>query len=132
MGLQAISQIAIVRSDHVRATRVAALMLSISLVAACARPSAQVEPSPSPLATPTPSPSPIASPSPSADPSPVTSSQAHVFVILLANPSYNRAMTGSYTASLAKKYSVATQYHAVGFPSLPNYLALTSGNTYGV
>lgn len=50
----------------------------------------------------------------------------------MENHSYDRAMTGSYTASLAKKYSVATQYHAVGSPSLPNYLALTSGNTYGI
>jgi hypothetical protein len=50
----------------------------------------------------------------------------------MENHSYGRALTGSYTASLAKKYSVATDYHAVGNPSLPNYLALTSGNTWGI
>ena len=104
-------------------------MLSISLFAACAQPSAQVQPP-----TPSPSPSPISSPvpSPSIEPSPVTTGLPHVFVIVMENHSYGRALTGSYTASLAAKYSVATDYHAVGSPSLPNYLALTSGSTYGI
>jgi phospholipase C len=53
-------------------------------------------------------------------------------VIVMENHSYGRALMGAYTASLAKKYSVATDYHAVGSPSLPNYLALTSGNTWGI
>ncbi len=103
-------------------------MLSICLLGACARPSAQVQPSPSPLATPSPTPSPI----PIASPAPVTTSQSHVFVIVMENHSYGRALTGSYTAALAQKYSVATDYHAVGSPSLPNYLALTSGSTWGI
>jgi phospholipase C len=55
-----------------------------------------------------------------------------VFVIVMENHSYGRALSGSYTAGLAKQYGVATDYHAVGFPSLPNYLALTSGNTFGI
>ncbi|HEX3507872.1 MAG TPA: alkaline phosphatase family protein [Candidatus Dormibacteraeota bacterium] len=112
-----------------RAPRFAALMLSICLLAACAHTSAKVT-----LPTPTPSPSPIDSPSPtpSVDPSPVTTSQSHVFVIVMENHSYGRALTGSYTAALAKKYSVATDYHDVGNPSLPNYLALTSGSTWGI
>jgi phospholipase C len=50
----------------------------------------------------------------------------------MENHSYGRALTGSYTAALAEKYSVATDYHDVGNPSLPNYLALTSGNTWGI
>ena len=103
-------------------------MLSISLFAACARPSAQVQPSPIVLTTP--SPSPIASPS--LEPTPNATAQSHVFVIVMENHSYGRALTGLYTSALAKKYSVATDYHAVGNPSLPNYLALTSGNTWGI
>src|ERR1700692_1349922 len=106
-------------------------MFSICLFAACTHSSAQIPPA-SP--TPTPSPSPIdsPSPSPSVEPSPVTTSQSHVFVIVMENHSYSRALTGSYTAALARKYSVATDYHAVGSPSLPNYLALTSGSTWGL
>ena len=111
-----------------RAPGVAALMLSICLFSACALPWAQVQPSP------VSSPSPISSlgPSPSSDPSPITASQSHVFVIVMENHSYGRALSGSYTSALAKKYSVATDYHSVSSPSLPNYLALTSGSTWGI
>jgi hypothetical protein len=100
-------------------------MLSIGLLGACTSPSARLQRSPIPL----PSPSPIASPVES--PSPVATS-SHVFVIVMENHSYSRALTGPYTSSLAAKYSVATNYRAVGNPSLPNYLALTSGNTWGI
>ena len=50
----------------------------------------------------------------------------------MENHSYSRALTGRYTASLAAKYPTATAYHAVSSPSLPNYLALTSGSTWGI
>jgi hypothetical protein len=55
-----------------------------------------------------------------------------VFVIVMENHSYGRALSGRYTSELAAKYGTATAYHAVGFPSLPNYLALTSGSTWGI
>jgi phosphatidylinositol-3-phosphatase len=55
-----------------------------------------------------------------------------VFVIVMENHSYGRALTGKYTASLAATYPTATDYHAVSSPSLPNYLALTSGSTWGI
>jgi phosphatidylinositol-3-phosphatase len=57
---------------------------------------------------------------------------AHVFLIVMENHSFDEAMTGKYAASLAAKYGVATNYHAVAHPSVPNYLALTSGSTWGV
>ena len=37
-----------------------------------------------------------------------------------------------YLSALATQYGVATNYHAVASPSLPNYLALTSGETFGI
>jgi acid phosphatase len=55
-----------------------------------------------------------------------------VFVIVLENTSYQAALRQPYIASLAKDYSVATNYSAVGSPSLPNYLAMTSGSTWGI
>jgi acid phosphatase len=55
-----------------------------------------------------------------------------VFVIVMENHSYGRALSGRYTSHLAAEYPTATDYHAVGFPSLPNYLALTSGSTWGI
>ncbi len=50
----------------------------------------------------------------------------------MENRSYSQAITGTYTAGLASKYAVATNYHGVSHPSLPNYLALTSGSTWGI
>jgi len=37
-----------------------------------------------------------------------------------------------YTFGLAKKYGYATRYRAITHPSLPNYIAITGGKTYGV
>ena len=61
-----------------------------------------------------------------------STSPGHVFVITMENKSYDNALSGHYTASLASEYAVATDYHAVARPSLPNYLALTSGSTWDV
>ena len=61
-----------------------------------------------------------------------TSAKKHVFVILMENKGYDQALGGDYTASLASQYAVATNYHAVAHPSLPNYLALTSGSTWDI
>jgi phosphatidylinositol-3-phosphatase len=78
-----------------------------------------------PVAAVQPSPSPLPSPSPSA-------ATPHVFVIVMENRSYEQALAGGYTARLASQYAVATNYHGVAHPSLPNYLAITSGSTWGV
>jgi phospholipase C len=50
----------------------------------------------------------------------------------MENTSLSAALRGRYIASLADQYGLATNYHAVSSPSLPNYLALTSGDTYGI
>ncbi|HXB04373.1 MAG TPA: alkaline phosphatase family protein [Candidatus Angelobacter sp.] len=56
----------------------------------------------------------------------------HVFVIVMENKSPQEALSGSFTASLAATYREAANYRAVAHPSVPNYLALTSGSTWGV
>jgi hypothetical protein len=56
----------------------------------------------------------------------------HVWLIIMENKSPAEALTGPFTASLAGAYGVADSYHAVSHPSVPNYLALTSGQTWGV
>lgn len=66
-------------------------------------------------------------PSPSAKASP-----AHVFLIVMENHSAGQALDGPFTSSLARQYGVAKNYHAVAHPSVPNYLALSSGSTWGV
>jgi hypothetical protein len=87
-----------------------------------------------PLASKQPAPSSSSSPAafPSTYPSPSTSPQGSVFVIVMENRSYDQALAGGYTAQLADSYAVATNYHGVSHPSLPNYLALTSGSTWGI
>ena len=73
-------------------------------------------------------PSAFASPSPS----PSAKPPSHVFVIVMENTSYQQALAQPFIASLAQQYAVATNYNAVGSPSLPNYLAMTSGSTWGI
>jgi len=62
----------------------------------------------------------------------VGAARPHVFVIVMENKSVEQALQGPFTASLAARYRVAANYSAVAYPSLPNYLALTSGETFGI
>jgi hypothetical protein len=87
-------------------------------------------PAKAPARTATPTPLPAASPAPSATAS--GAAAAHVFVIVMENRSFAEAIAQPYTAQLAATYAVATDYHAVSHPSLPNYLALSSGSTWGI
>ncbi len=50
----------------------------------------------------------------------------------MENRSASDALQGGYTARLASTYGATTNYHGVTHPSLPNYLAMTSGSTYGI
>ncbi len=50
----------------------------------------------------------------------------------MENRSYSQAISSAYVSSLAAQYAIATDYHGVSHPSLPNYLALTSGSTWGI
>jgi phospholipase C len=69
-----------------------------------------------------------ASPSATATASP----KGSLFVVVMENRSFGEAMAQPYTAQLAAQFAVATDYYAVSHPSLPNYLALTSGSTWGI
>jgi hypothetical protein len=50
----------------------------------------------------------------------------------MENLGYDEALQTAGIAALARRYASATSWYAVGHPSLPNYLALTSGGTWGV
>ncbi len=57
----------------------------------------------------------------------------HVFLIVLENTSYARAIGNPSLPtlnSLARTYGLATAYTGVAHPSLPNYVALISGSTF--
>lgn len=109
--------------------RVAAtwLAIAVALVVECTPPRATA-----PVATEPP----VTAPSPTETPAPTEPSAAtarpHIFVIVMENASLARALAAPPVATLASKSRVATNYHAVARPSLPNHLALTSGSTWGV
>jgi phosphatidylinositol-3-phosphatase len=57
----------------------------------------------------------------------------HLIVIVMENHSYSEVLGHApYLTALARVCGVATNYHSVGHPSLPNYLAMTSGSTHGI
>lgn len=110
-------------------------MLLVTAVTACggsaptqSRPVSQASATPTvstrPSSTPIPSPSPSLSPSPRVIP--------HVFVIVMENAGLDRALQSRPIARLANANTLVTNYHGVGRPSLPNYLAMTSGSTWGI
>jgi acid phosphatase len=109
-------------------------------------------PSPTPTETPTLTPAPTPTPSPTSTPTPTptplpTTPQSptpggggvppfdHIFVIVEENKDYSQIIgsaSAPYINSLASRYGLATDYHAIGHPSLPNYLALIGGGTFGI
>ena len=73
------------------------------------------------------------------DPSPTArlpgSAPVHVAVIVMENHEYGDIIgsrSAPYINSLARRYGLATGMYAITHPSLPNYLALTGGATFGI
>ncbi len=58
----------------------------------------------------------------------------HVFVIMMENTSYSslQGATAPYLQGLEKTAATSSAYSGVTDPSLPNYIALTSGDTQGI
>jgi acid phosphatase len=57
---------------------------------------------------------------------------AHLFVVVMENEERQGALSAPTIAALAHRYAEATDWYAVAHPSLPNYLAMVSGSTWGV
>ncbi len=60
---------------------------------------------------------------------------SHVFIILLENREASEIVgnkQAAYLNQLASQYARAANYYGIGHPSLPNYLALTGGDTFGI
>jgi phosphatidylinositol-3-phosphatase len=59
---------------------------------------------------------------------------SRIAVIVLENKEYDEIIgrpSAPYLNELARQGAVAANYHAITHPSLPNYLALTGGSTFG-
>jgi hypothetical protein len=63
---------------------------------------------------------------------------AHVFVIMMENLSFSEltepdnVQQSPFLQGLMTSAAYGTNYHGVAHPSLPNYIALTSGDTHGI
>ena len=60
---------------------------------------------------------------------------AHIAVIVMENEEYGDIVGSRATPfinQLARRYALATRMYAITHPSLPNYLALTGGSTFGI
>ncbi len=124
---------------------VGAVLLTVAMLAqACATPVTASTPQAAPTAVSPSSTAPsatLAAPSPTAgasgSPTPTRDIPkfAHIFVIVMENKEYGSVIGSSgapYLNSLAGQYGLATNYFAIGHPSLPNYLALIGGSTFGI
>jgi len=59
----------------------------------------------------------------------------HVIWIVMENHSYDQIIGSSdapYLNKLAGEFGLATNFYVEGHPSLPNYIAMTSGSTQGI
>jgi phosphatidylinositol-3-phosphatase len=64
-----------------------------------------------------------------------TGPPAHVAVIVMENEEYGNIIGSGQTPfinALARRYALARSMYATTHPSLPNYLALTGGSTFGI
>lgn len=60
---------------------------------------------------------------------------SHIFIVVMENKEIDRVLgsrQAPYTTRLASEYALATRYYGVTHPSLPNYLAMFAGATFGV
>jgi len=56
-----------------------------------------------------------------------------VLVLVVENHSLQQMRTQMpYTSALARRFGYARDYTGVAYPSLPNYIAITSGSTHGI
>ena len=91
-------------------------------------------PTPSTSTTPTPSRSLTRTASPTAQSSSASTSRTRkVLVVIEENHSYAQMKRGMpYLAGLSSKYGYATHWTALAHPSLPNYLGIAGGTTFGI
>ncbi len=66
---------------------------------------------------------------------PMVPAFGHVFEIVMENHEASSIIgntSAPYINSLAQQYGFAANFYAIGHPSLPNYLALIGGDTFGI
>jgi Phospholipase C len=108
---------------------VAALVMSTLLVAGC---TASVRPTARPTVGPTTA---TSTSTPASTPTAGSKALQHVVIIMEENKPAATILGNAaapYLNGLARTFASATDYSGIGHPSLPNYLALTTGTTAGI
>ena len=88
-----------------------------------------------PTATELPTQTPTAIPSPTETPKPLVPNFGHIVIIMFENKEFGSVIGNPLMPNynkLARDYTLLTQYYAVTHPSLPNYIALMGGDTFGI
>ena len=86
-----------------------------------------------PVLTKTPEPTPTIQPT--TTPRPLVPNFSHIVVIIFENKEFGSVVGNSdmaYFNLLAGSHTLLTQHYAVTHPSLPNYLSLIGGDTFGI
>jgi len=68
-------------------------------------------------------------------PSPAVPKFSHVLVIVLENKDYGEVVgnpKAPHINALAKNYALLTDFYSIRHPSLPNYIAMIGGDTFGI
>src|SRR5689334_1463003 len=55
-----------------------------------------------------------------------------VLIVIFENTSYQEALNQPFFGKLAKSGALLSNFHAVSHPSLPNYIAMAAGDTFGI
>ena len=94
---------------------------------------------PSATASPLPPLTPTLTPSPTANatstPTPLVPDFKHIVIVVFENKEFGTVFGSDkmpFFNKLARSYTLLTQYYAVTHPSLPNYIAMIGGDTFGI
>jgi len=72
---------------------------------------------------------------PTATPKPLVPNFGHIVLIVFENKEFSSVIGNSQMPTynqLAREHTLLTQYYAIRHPSLPNYIALMGGDTFGI
>jgi hypothetical protein len=78
---------------------------------------------------------PVSSPIPTAVSKPLVPNFEHIIIIMFENKEFGTVIGNPLMPNynkLAREYTLLTQHYAVRHPSLPNYIALMGGDTFGI
>lgn len=122
-----------------RYLQVCAPLVLLSVVAACSSAEAPSVESATAVSAAQPTatnpPTPTASPTPGVTPVPLVPEFEHIVIVVFENKEFGTVIGNArmpYFNQLADDHTLLAGHYAVTHPSLPNYLALISGETFGL